>query len=176
MKKLLALLLVLGMASMANAAISLSASRTGETGTFEPAISSDITLLTSETIWIGVDWDGMPGGVDTATFIVDGPGSWTGGVQLFSPPALPNAMALDYAALGHGMLLYNSTPSATEGPGIGTQGAFELHCDGVGDVLVQVRDLTGAPIQDLIIHQIPEPLTMSLLGLGGLGLLRRRRS
>jgi hypothetical protein len=175
MKKLLALLLVLGLASMANAAISLSTSPMGEAGSFVPAVSSEIVLMTSDTIWIGVDWDGMPGGVDTSTIILEGPASWTGQTQLFAPPALPSAALYNLVDYGYGMILYNSTPSATEGPGIGTQGAYQLHCDGEGEVIVQVRDLAGGIIQDLVIHQIPEPLTLSLLGLGGLGLLRRRR-
>ena len=34
----------------------------------------------------------------------------------------------------------------------------------------------GEELDRISIHQIPEPMTMALLGLGGLGLLRRRRS
>jgi hypothetical protein len=34
---------------------------------------------------------------------------------------------------------------------------------------------TGTIIDSITVHQVPEPMTMSLLGLGGLALLRRRR-
>lgn len=34
----------------------------------------------------------------------------------------------------------------------------------------------GAILDTIIVHQIPEPMTMSLLGLGGLALLRRRHA
>ena len=61
-----------------------------------------------------------------------------------------------------------------------------LHCEGEGDVIVQLtsaganhtidgRDLTAADLGSIIIHQVPEPMTITLLGLGGLALLRRRK-
>jgi hypothetical protein len=55
-----------------------------------------------------------------------------------------------------------------------------LHCDGPGDVLIKLIDCdpgsgepTGLVYDTLIVHQIPEPATLALLGLGGL-LLRRK--
>jgi len=63
-----------------------------------------------------------------------------------------------------------------------------LHCDGYGDVIVNLtsagsnhiltpedRLLTAADLGSIVIHQIPEPMTITLLGLGGLALLRRRK-
>jgi hypothetical protein len=63
-----------------------------------------------------------------------------------------------------------------------------LHCEGMGNVTVQLTsagsnhivapemmDLTAADLGSIIIHQIPEPMTITLLGLGGLALLRRRK-
>ena len=74
-----------------------------------------------------------------------------------------------------------------------------LHCEGTGNVVVDLtlndptgtrvwdyfNHTSGAPIGesyyateadlgDLIIHQVPEPMTMALLGLGGLFLRRRK--
>jgi len=56
-----------------------------------------------------------------------------------------------------------------------------FHCEKAGDVTVNLytlsADFATATLRDsLIIHQIPEPMTMSLLALGGLGLIRRRRA
>jgi hypothetical protein len=68
---------------------------------------------------------------------------------------------------------------------------FVLHCDGAGNVILDLTDrvpgsiqygypgnwliATEADLGDLTIHQIPEPATIALLGLGGLFLVRRRR-
>jgi hypothetical protein len=66
----------------------------------------------------------------------------------------------------------------------------DLHCEGPGNVTVTLAPSTqfggtlddnGQPIDpgliggEIILYQIPEPMTMTLLGLGGLALLRRRR-
>jgi len=63
-----------------------------------------------------------------------------------------------------------------------------LHCEGEGDVVAQLnsigvnhivapedRLLTAADLGSIVIHQVPEPMTISLLGLGSLLLLRRRK-
>jgi hypothetical protein len=63
-----------------------------------------------------------------------------------------------------------------------------VHCLEEGDVIVSVTpgdtwggtfDVTGQPYGgawgSVTIHQIPEPMTIALLGLGGLVLLRRRK-
>ena len=63
-----------------------------------------------------------------------------------------------------------------------------LHCEGAGDVIVNLtiagsnhiltpedRLLTAADLGSIVIHQVPEPMTITLLGLGGLALLRRRK-
>ena len=58
-----------------------------------------------------------------------------------------------------------------------------FHCEGEGDAIVELYTASEVgtagiwTLRDtLIIHQIPEPVTMALLGLGGLALLRRRRA
>ena len=61
-----------------------------------------------------------------------------------------------------------------------------IHCEGLGNVLVDLTigqgntettggyTLTEADLGDLTIPQVPEPMTVMLLGLGGLFLRRRR--
>jgi hypothetical protein len=73
---------------------------------------------------------------------------------------------------------------AKEGPAVLINGIM-LHCDVIGDVLLElvagpgttidgVTVADGTVLDELLIHQIPEPMTIALLGLGGL-LLRRRK-
>jgi hypothetical protein len=55
-----------------------------------------------------------------------------------------------------------------------------FHCDGPGDVVVSLvhfnADFAVDGVMDsIVIHQIPEPMTMGLLGLGGLFLRRRSK-
>ena len=58
-----------------------------------------------------------------------------------------------------------------------------LHCEGIGEVTLTLASIydpgTGEPVSitvmdTQVIHQIPEPMTFALLGLGGLFLRRRK--
>jgi hypothetical protein len=72
------------------------------------------------------------------------------------------------------------------GPGLDIVGWYLLHCDGEGEVMVtlvpgqsfggsmDINYLTPEIGGTITIHQIPEPVTAVILGLGGLALLRKR--
>jgi hypothetical protein len=50
-----------------------------------------------------------------------------------------------------------------------------FHCEGEGDVtLILVDHETGEVVDTQVIHQVPEPMSLALLGLGGLVLFRKR--
>ena len=178
MRKLLILMLVLGMASMANAALSLLVDGVDA--------GSEITLTTTDTIWIGVDnvsptgqgmFDAFVMIAEESYGVAEAGGSWTGGNAVYSPPGVPAAFASYWGPItGFGDVWYlvNSSPT-TDVAGAGLTGAFEFHCDVLGDdVVINLQDAAAGIVDTLIIHQIPEPMTMALLGVGAL-LLRRRK-
>jgi hypothetical protein len=190
MKKLLVLLLVLGMASMASAALQISVN-----GELEP-IDSQIYLEPSQTIELDI-WSTVPllGGdpgenaywvltVDTTL------GSISGGAPAISDPAwsfdgpYPGAGS-DISGLPQGQDgIYASM--ATFGIAIPADVAiFDgiiFHCEyESGPTTITLWNaggggvIEGEPWDTVTIHQIPEPMTVGLLGLGGLFLLRRRK-
>ena len=190
MKKLLFFMLVLGLTSFAQAGLVFTID-----GVEQPA---EITLMPSEYVELDLElptgsilgydityqltpYGDVPGDAELITtgygdigpimFIADfdidstivgTPTAHTveiTGSNLFSPLAAPQTIMLDLV----------------------------LHCLGEGDVLLEVISMGGTTVDDeqippdtvmhtLLIHQIiPEPMTVALLGLGGLFALRRKK-
>lgn len=188
MRKLIALLLVLGITSIANAGLQISIN-----GIPEPP-DSEISLGPSEhavlDIWTDED-------IPSDTFIY-----WAlvakrneaviaGGnavpplddSNLYSNTIYDDALGLGYPIPDNTNGVAGSV--AAYSPTIIQAGTtifdnIDFHCE-LKDVdtdvlLVLTSDFTGFEIVDrVLIHQTPEPMTLGLLGLGGLGLLRRRR-
>ena len=193
MKKLLVLMLVLGMASLANATV-MDVVLDG-VGSLGHAGTSTDPLYESETIGVKIVLNrnpnpSYPGGTYDGYWLsmmdldlhVSGPGS-------LSHTNLKATGEIKAGSRDAGFYpWYNSTVSAT---GLDR---FVIHCDGYGytilDLTIAVAGGTqhsnyGYPIAwlntveadlgDLVIHQVPEPATIALLGLGGLFLVRRRK-
>jgi hypothetical protein len=184
MKKLLIFILVIGMASAANAMV-LGISADGD----PDPVDSTIVLAPSETIELDIfDTEGYSIGDDVYFVLVTLPsvGTISGGeINLASNPP-PDTYVLDDAVgtgfwpgpengIG-GSIVYYGT-SGTFGPGVYIDG-IEFHCEGPGDAVIELWtsiDFVDWGLEDAVtIHQVPEPTTVLLLGLGGL-LLRRRR-
>jgi hypothetical protein len=189
MKKLLVLVLVLSMASVASATLQISID-----GDPNP-IDTEIYLDESDTlildIWTnadigpfgGEDWmlvcdaqlATISGGVTTV--IADVANDILGlapGAEGVLPPAGQEGIAGFLANLG-----FDTVPAGTK-----LVDDIEFHCevgDPPNDVVVSLYHMVsgqvpgpGDLLDQVVIHQIPEPMTMLLLGLGGVGLLRRR--
>ena len=165
MKKLLVLMLVLGLASAANAVLSLSVNG-------EPA-PDEITINPSDEIVIDIQSDNST--AYSAYFdMYVGDGTFSDARTVIGNLSGLLGPYPDY--YGTGAYSYYLVTIADSGGALvpGTGFEIDFHCDGPGDVLVQLRDATGYIVLDsLVIHQ-PEPMTIALLGLGGLFLRRRK--
>ena len=189
MKKLLVVLMVLTMATIANANLLISVN--GQLD--EP--DTTINLLPSQSVMIDV-FGVQP---ETATpidqfLIVQGPGTVAGGVMLYGgfgsflnlytddTQVIPALVGLGYNT--HQAYYMNFIEMTTNAPPALLGKLVDeiiLHCEGTGDVLLSLVNISGDPGSEVItvsdtqlIHQIPEPITVALLGLGGLFLRRRK--
>jgi len=202
MRKLLALLLVLGMASAASASLQISVwpSDPGVTPPWDPMNPQDteIVIGVSETLVLDVHVgpDGIPpfGGYAYALVANELGGDISGGVVPQLPDPMWDAKVLgptkgDDTQLpppgeeGMGGSIFNlGFTNIPEGTVVLDEVLF--HCKEVGDTVINLyKQSSGVEINPdvdlldrIVIHQTPEPMTLGLLGLGGLGLLRRRRS
>ena len=184
MKKLLTLMLVLGLASTANAQI-IQLSYNGVTDgpgnvtavtvnyTVDPAFTIDVHSDTANynyDMWVSVT--GPASGFTLANTKIYGL-NW-GGKAPDGGDAGDNAVVTDVGRPDHlwvqaadSGVPFNVTP--------GTHFEWAMQCTGEGLVTVVLKDFTTEQVYDTIeITQIPEPATMLLLGLGGLFLRLRK--
>ena len=185
MKKLLIFMLVLCMASLANATLQISVN-----GDKDP-IDSEIWLLPSETLILDV-WtvDPIPGALTWALGVDTSLGTISGGMYV-GPLDGGNILAFIYDdAVAMGVLMPAGENGVMGGvmvfAGAGVPGGADLydeiifHCEAEEyDTVVTlylVDDMTNevTAVDSVIIHNIPEPMTVLLLGLGGLFLRRRK--
>jgi hypothetical protein len=183
MKKMLALVLVLAVAGLANAAMNLQISVGGNTALTEATVSPGSTLtleITNAGNYVQPD--------DFAGFglvVISGSGTISGGGVTAAAPSASGfdtdpANQADLAALFGGAGVYGTIASWTAGTFSGGQyfNGITFTCTGPGDVIIRLittPDFENFSTADsLVVHQIPEPITMSLLGLGGLFLRKRK--
>jgi len=188
MKKLLILVLVLGLVSVANAAMTLKISVNGITDIDD----SQINIQPSQHLVLDIWSSGYSGVADAmyCALVVDTKlATITGGVVKIPPAPTwsamhgPSARTDAYPGLNadedgpYGSIA--GSPVGEVAPAGVYFDEFDFHCVALGDTIIRLIstvDFETFIVQDtLVIHQvIPEPASMLLLGLGGL-LLRRRK-
>ena len=163
------------MASMANATMLISVD-----GVVDPP-ETEVTLLPSEYAVIDIYSDGTSK-ADPYFLMISGPGSLdiTGATNSYVTPGYPDSI-MDLGP-PYGILMDLDDPSPTAILPAGTLiDQIIFHYEGPEDVILSLyADTTGSgnPAEFVlfdtqVIHQ-PEPMTIALLGLGGLFLRRRK--
>jgi len=174
MKKLLVLTMVLVTCSMANAMLKISVDGVVDVP------DTEILIDKSDTVVIDVMSDGQDLS-GPALMYIHGPAVYdlSLATNTVNPPGYPDSVL----EVEPGMIFMDLAIVLVPIPNL-PQGKLvdliSLHCEGPGDVLIELYmdysvyggELTLMDTQ--IIHQIPEPMTIALLGLGGLFLRRRK--
>ena len=165
MRKILVLILVLGLASAANAMLIKVDEQEGES--FEVDVTATITVVSEDaSSWLGyiIVEEGGAGLLENAV-ILDAAGN--------------SGAAAAYTEAGWGTGYELSASMSPEGvPAIaaGSQFSFD-YIGAVGDtatISFFVDPEFTTPVASVNVTVVPEPMTVILLGLGGLFLCRRR--
>ena len=170
MKKFLVLMLVLGLTSAASAVMDdVDLSLNG-------GAAADITIDVGDTVLIDVKNNNTNSGI---VYLYIGPLS----LETLSDPDIKDAAGnigwytqdtwetYDLFEVG----VADNNPGTPPDKEIGIVFDVVLTCDGTGDVDVYLYDVTEETLfGSMTITQVPEPMTIALLGLGGLFLRRRK--
>lgn len=159
----------------------------------------EIAIRPSDTVDLSIIWDGVTGryffGLSSIIQKTGGPGILSLGSTLINPAFDPTldrkGSTLGQQWIVEGALFDGIGVAGLTGQPQTLVSNILLHCDGIGDIIIKLLNYApgGGSIEvdsnlnsftptygtGVIIHQIPEPMTLMLLGLGSLYLLRRKK-
>ncbi len=187
------LLFILCLVPSANAGLFISVN-----GVIEPPLA-EVYLQPGETAILGILGDGLTPPPIALYLLVEGPGSIDGHTMVY-PGSLSTYEDLEAIADSMGMSPENALPVLGDETGysnlqdIGIISLVDMaippaplegvlvndiifHCNGLGDVKLTMWTCAYIPVifDTQVIGQIPEPMTLFLLGLGGVILARKAR-
>ena len=176
MKKLLIVLTVLAMATVANAGLKISVN-----GVVDPP---DTTIELKPSEWATLDIHATE--TMLSLLVMQGPGlldvsnltyKWeqSNATVLVDPDLKALLEEMGYPGIT-GMLsvdIVDASDPFTIPNGLVIDG-IRFHCEAEGEVILTLMDGSANVFDSQRIHQIPEPVTFALLGLGGLFLRRRK--
>lgn len=167
MKKLLVLMMVLGIASAANASLLISV---------DGVVDSDVEIAPSTYVTIDVFSDGQTIADTEVYMMIIGPATLDiSAGTVYGELGVPIEKLID---LGDGLYYIDLViPAAPVVPPIPEGVVVDLitfHCEGPEDVTILLGSTPGGSEFDTQVIVQPEPMTIALLGLGGLFLRRRK--
>jgi hypothetical protein len=183
------IVLFLSMAVVANAGLMLKVKYfdNGIYALWNDYADSKYTITAGTTIELGVFNITNPTPVEKtlALGIVSGPADLSAGIIKGFKGATAMMLTDVTAAESHGFAKSTFVSMVVpEGFGIGTTSSGQMvargiffTCGGEGDVEIALVDGNGEVVDSQVVHQIPEPMTLALLGIGGLAMsMIRKRS
>ncbi len=178
MRKLVTLILVLGLATVANASLLLSVDGDTDPGTVNVDVYDTLNIdiwgdgaTAGGSFYLGISTGGA-GSLDIDSIVWYYVGD-TQSAAWLDDSDVAGVLGVDNPFVN---LMIGDYPSGTETPDPLSGTLLDniiFACSGEGELTILLYDGEGGFLDDQIINQVPEPMTLALLGLGGL-LLRRK--